>query len=117
MILIKHFKYLSYIVRYKWFVLIAGINIKVPLGQLLMHDISKFRPSEWFAYVDAFYGQYGYAISNKIEANTEVVFGHEIDENRVVMNKFDLAWLMHQHRNPHHWQYWVLREDSGKIKK
>jgi hypothetical protein len=29
---------------------------------------------------------------------------------------FDRAWLHHQHRNPHHWQHWVLREDSGATK-
>ncbi len=29
---------------------------------------------------------------------------------------FDAAWLKHLHRNPHHWQHWVLREDSGGTK-
>lgn len=30
---------------------------------------------------------------------------------------FDFAWLHHQHCNPHHWQYWILRndEDSRQI--
>ena len=22
------------------------------------------------------------------------------------------AWLLHIHRNPHHWQYWVLINDN-----
>ena len=31
---------------------------------------------------------------------------------QVVMN-FNYAWLLHQHKNPHHWQYWVLIIDDG----
>lgn len=27
---------------------------------------------------------------------------------------FNRAWLMHIHRNPHHWQYWVLINDEPK---
>ena len=30
--------------------------------------------------------------------------------------EFDYAWLHHIHNNPHHWQYWLLHEDDGKIK-
>jgi hypothetical protein len=26
---------------------------------------------------------------------------------------FNVAWLHHQHRSPHHWQHWVLRNDDG----
>lgn len=26
---------------------------------------------------------------------------------------FELAWLRHQHRHDHHWQWWILREDNG----
>ncbi len=32
---------------------------------------------------------------------------------REVQGAFELAWLKHQHRNPHHWQYWVLENDDG----
>jgi hypothetical protein len=28
----------------------------------------------------------------------------------------DRAWLAHQHRNSHHWQHWILREDDGGVK-
>lgn len=27
--------------------------------------------------------------------------------------EFNVAWLKHQHRSPHHWQHWVLQEDDG----
>jgi hypothetical protein len=26
---------------------------------------------------------------------------------------FDLAWLLHQKRNKHHWQFWILPKDDG----
>lgn len=29
---------------------------------------------------------------------------------------FDFAWLLHQKRNKHHWQWWILPEDNGGIK-
>jgi len=61
----------------------------------ITHDLSKLRPSEWFPYVESFYG--GYA---KDERPPELE------------DSYDEAWLHHQHRNPHHWQYWLLREDN-----
>ena len=29
---------------------------------------------------------------------------------------FDFAWLLHQKRNRHHWQWWILPEDDGGVK-
>ena len=29
-----------------------------------------------------------------------------------VVQNFKYAWMHHQHRNPHHWQYWVLVNDD-----
>jgi hypothetical protein len=40
----KHVRYLSYVVRHKWFVLLAGIKTGAPLWRLLIHDWSKFAP-------------------------------------------------------------------------
>ena len=85
----KHLKYLWYIIRHKWFVLVAGLKVGAPIWRLLVHDLSKFRPSEWFPYTEYFYGK-----------------GKNLDA-------FNRAWLAHQHRNPHHWQHWLLREDDG----
>ena len=84
-----HFQYASYVARHKWFVFRAGLKTKAPIWRLLIHDWSKLTPSEWFPYVDRFYGGY----KNDLQ--------------------FNAAWLHHQHRNPHHWQHWVLREDDG----
>lgn len=90
-----HLRYLWYVLRHKWFVLVAGWKwSEAPLGRLLIHDWSKFMPCEWVPYVRNFYGGG--------------------DWTKVHQKKmFDLAWLHHQHLNPHHWQHWHLRQDSG----
>ena len=68
----------------------------------IMHDMSKFMPDEFIPYARYFYGNY---------ENPEMY-----PLKLIVDYEFDLAWLKHQHRNPHHWQYWLLKEDSGKLK-
>lgn len=89
-----HLRYLSYVARHKWFVFVAGRKTGAPLWRLLIHDWSKITPAEWGPYVRTFY-----------------------DESRARPGEFDVAWLHHQHRNPHHWQHWLLREDDGDTKR
>ena len=90
----KHLQYLKYILRHKWFVFVAGLQMKVSLWRLLKHDWSKFLPCEWIPYANSFYG------------------GKRTPQ---VKSAFTTAWLHHQHRNDHHWQHWVLRNDDGSI--
>lgn len=111
----KHIKYLSYVIRHKWFVLIAGLKIGCNPIRLILHDLSKFRPSEWFPYADNFYGNY------RTMQEIKQMFGNDVairwgKTKDMVEMAFDVAWLKHIHRNPHHWQHWILREDSGKNK-
>jgi hypothetical protein len=88
----SHLRYLSYVLRHKWFVFVECCR----LGELwlgLIHDLDKFRPSMWGPYVRAFYRH----------------------ERPVEEKDFLLAWLGHIHRNPHHWQWWILlHDDSGR---
>ncbi len=91
----RHLSYLKYILRHKWFVLLASLRVHVPLWQVFVHDLSKFRPSEWGPYARCFY-----------EPDGSKCY-HESEE-------FALAWRLHQIRNPHHWQYWLLRWDRGE---
>ena len=89
-----HLRYLKYVVRHKAFVFWAGIQIGgIPIWRLIIHDWSKMTFAEWKPYVNTFY-----------------------TENKGAPGDFDTAWLHHQHHNPHHWQYWVLREDDGAVK-
>lgn len=88
-----HFKYLSYVIRHKWYVFLAGLKFRAPLWRLIIHDWTKFLPREWFPYVKYFYGV--------AEPKDDI--------------KFNAAWNHHQKCNPHHWQYWILISDSGEI--
>ena len=101
----KHWQYAKYIARHKWFVFIECCKQGIPI-QGILHDMSKFLPSEWFPYLNFFYG--------KKDKNNSVGYSRYNDPD--VDPVFDRAWLKHIHRNPHHWQNWVLREDSGDVK-
>lgn len=70
-------------------ILIHGINYEwqIKFG----HDYSKNEPDEYIAYDAYFYG------GNR---------SYEVVQN------FRKAWLAHIHRNPHHWQHWVLHNDD-----
>lgn len=117
----KHWRYLKYVIRHKLFVLQEGLKLGVSLWQLLGHDMSKFRSDEWQPYAEFFYGYFGgswYEVPNEPKAvdsspYTTIYSGHLVGQRLFREQLFNEAWLMHLHRNPHHWQYWVLREDSG----
>lgn len=55
------------------------------------HDLSKNESDEYEAYDAYFYGG---------------------NRSYQVVQDFRYAWLNHIHRNPHHWQYWVLINDD-----
>ena len=57
------------------------------------HDASKNEPDEYDAYDQYFYGN---------------------NRSYQVVQNFNRAWLLHIHRNPHHWQHWVLINDDPK---
>lgn len=58
------------------------------------HDISKDEPDEYHAYDAYFYGG---------------------NRSYQVVQDFNYAWLKHIHRNPHHWQYWILTNDDPEL--
>jgi len=91
----RHWQYLKYVLRHKWFVIVEGIKLGVPIHLLIFHDMSKFRFFEWFAYARTFHEPDG---KSKYEP---------------IGTGFDVAWLYHIHRNKHHWQYWILNWDKG----
>ena len=72
----------------------------------IIHDWSKFLPSEWGPYSEYFYGDRGE--SNRKNSKEAHQKGLDAD--------FDAAWNMHKNRNKHHWQWWILQEDDGPIK-
>lgn len=58
------------------------------------HDRSKYQKDEYDAYLNYFYPD---------------------RNNKKDSKAFDEAWLLHQKRNPHHWQYWCLIRDEGEV--
>lgn len=66
---------------------ISRIDYNIKFG----HDRSKQNPDEYQPYDAYFYGK---------------------NRSAQVVEDFDYAWLTHIHRNPHHWQYWILHKDD-----
>src|SRR5712664_1885073 len=96
--MIKHLRYLYYVLKHKRHVFVAGLKLGVPIWRLILHDWTKFLPCEWSPYVEFFYG--GAA------TKSEWV-------KQWTSREFDRAWNHHQKRNDHHWQYYLLHFDDG----
>ena len=101
----KHYlRYFQYVVRHKWYVFLECYKLGVPwLG--LIHDWSKFTPTEFGPYARSFYNPDGSLRKVWDESGY-------YDPVRISA-EFGVAWLHHQKANKHHWQYWVLIEDEG----
>lgn len=84
----RHLAYLKAVLRHKWFVFLACFHWGVPIWSAILHDWDKFLPDEWFAYARTFY---------KPDGSKQ--YAESVD--------FARAWMLHQHRNKHHWQYWL----------
>lgn len=89
-----HWQYFVYVLRHKWYVFQECVKQRL-FWAGVCHDMSKFRTDEWIPYAEYFYGT---------------------GDKQYRQFRFDIAWNHHQKRNPHHWQYWVLREDGGEMK-
>lgn len=97
-ILSMHWRYLCAVLRHKRFVFGEGRKLGLGIWQLLIHDWSKFTPRMWGPYARAFYGPKNQK-TGKPDGRPD----------------FDAAWLWHQRVELHHWQYYILHEDSGKV--
>lgn len=101
-----YWKYFKYVVKHKFYV--GYFLIKENLWkQALTHDLSKFRWFPFNTYAWYFYGP------KEHEGESETGYSKPITTTD---KDFDYAWLLHQKINPHHWQFWILLEDSGKVK-
>ncbi len=69
-----------------------NININDLTKLINDHDASKFDPIEFYGYRQWFYPLAG-------ETKSEL--------------KFNEAWLHHQNTNPHHPEYWIMRDDKS----
>ena len=76
----KYFKYFKTICIHKWYVFIECCKEGI-IWQGIVHDMSKFSPSEFIASAKYYNGE-----------------GNE---------QYQQAWLHHKGHNKHHWEYWV----------
>lgn len=100
--MVRYDKYLWYVIRHKWFVFIECCRYGL-FWRGIKHDWSKFLPSEFIPYARHFYGP-------KPQKRDETGYYKPTDTGDPA---FDFAWLLHQKRNRHHWQWWILPEDDG----
>lgn len=104
--MIHHWKNLKYLVKHKYWVFRCGRITGVPIWRLIIHDWSKLTPLEWTAYANYFYRDGG-TTKHKLS-------GGQHDPSTADY-RFNRAWLSHQHKNPHHWQHWLLQKDDGDV--
>ena len=95
-----HLKYLRYVLRHKWFVLIEGRKLGLGWWRLIVHDWSKFSSAEFGPYARFFYGD---------EPSSKT--GGPM---RKATPEFAAAWKHHWQNNPHHWEYWAESNFKGK---
>lgn len=135
------FRYALITLRHKWFVMHGCYKANVPwwFWRALWHDMSKFGPSEIFAYGFVFCGpiskvpphlktgeivieQAGSAfvvfIQNRKDDQDEKSLGTFTTYDKASAyvefltkwrNRFMDAWIHHQNHNKHHWEYWIPR--------
>jgi len=103
-----YLQYLWYVLRHKWFVFLESCKLGIPWPGLI-HDWSKFRPSEFLPYTRFFYNPDG----SRRQRRDKTGYYKPSDTGDPA---FDFAWFLHQKRNAHHWQYWCLPIDGGGLK-
>lgn len=83
--------------------------------QGLVHDLSKWRPSEFIPYARYFYWSREQIDAETFAAFAEFGYAEGAPYGYYAEDRFNFAWLHHQKRNHHHWQYWVRMNDDGLI--
>lgn len=100
-----YLKYLSYVIRHKWFVMMECFKEGL-IYRGLVHDLSKLRPSEFFPYANHF----GAGIQT---GRDKTGYYKPYDTGDPA---FDIAVHRHTRRNDHHWQSWVQPKDKEGVK-
>lgn len=104
-----HLRYLWYVLKHKWFVFVWCCRLGIP-WQGITHDLSKFSAGEWFPYVDHLYrDNRGKALdaASKFGCFELIPFGYLAED------RFQVAVHRHYNANPHHPEYWQMRDKGG----
>lgn len=103
-----YYNYLRYLVRHKYYVSLECFRQGL-YWRGLKHDWTKFLPSEFIPYARFFYGD-GHTINSRRD---KTGYYKPTDTGDAA---FDHAWFLHQKRNDHHWQYWVLPDGATDVR-
>ena len=101
----EYLHYFAYVVKHKWYVFLACARNGIWVRGIL-HDWSKFMPTEFFPYAKMFYGRI------KPIRDKTGYYDPYSSNNKVFTN----SWINHLHRNKHHWQHFALVDESVSIK-
>ena len=102
-----HWAYFCETWQHKWFVLLAGLKVGVPIWQLLIHDWVKFLPIEWGPYVHAKFEPGG---TRRVLRDASGAY------NPAAQSEAFQRALHHHLREKHHPEAWVLLGRDGTLK-
>ena len=105
----RYLSYLKYLLRHKWYVFLACLDLGVPLWMAILHDWDKFLPSRFIPYARFFRNPDGSRTGARKPTG-------EYDPTDTGSIEFEFAWFLHQKVNRHHWQWWILPTETGGIK-
>lgn len=91
------FGHLKTIIVHKFWVFYYGCKLGIPV-RAFFHDFSKFNPIEFFESVKYYQG----GVSSPINAA-------KADKG------YSLAWQHHKGHNPHHYEHWTDKYDTGTV--
>lgn len=89
----KYIKYFKYVFKHKFWVMIACFDMWL-YWQWIIHDWSKFLPSEFIPYARRWW---------------------EWDQSQESEIEYNKSRLKHINRNPHHWNHWIHFYDDWTI--
>lgn len=91
----KTFKHFHTVNKHRWFVFLYSIKAGIPFRGLV-HDLSKYSPTEFFESVKYYDG-----------SKSPIHFA-KLDKG------YSVAWLHHKGRNKHHYEYWEDLNKDGR---
>lgn len=110
--MIEYWKHFKYTMIHKFWVMVFCFEIGL-YKRGIMHDMSKFRLSEFVPYAKHFFGK---PIPDECwHGDVRNVVPYEAT-HEYYKTSFDKAWLRHQNRNSHHWHFFVSINYEGELK-
>lgn len=123
-------QYLKFVILHKWYVYREGRKLGLGFWQCARHDMSKLTWVEFIPYMIRFEGPLANKekwVSNRANYHldsaqvTDYFTAMNIAEDEYTMLRvavdydFNIAWLHHIHNNPHHWNHWIIQNDTDGV--